>query len=70
MGKSTNPALEVRFDRRVQLEFRGATITSDAGLLATRELDEALGLTEMATSHLRESRPGRNMQHQFVSLLR
>jgi hypothetical protein len=50
------------------LEFRGATITSDAGLLATRELDHSLGLTERADSHLHESR-GRNLQHQLVPLL-
>ena len=42
MGESTNPHLKVRCDRRVQVEFRGATITSDAGLLAAGELDEAL----------------------------
>jgi len=66
MGKSTKPPLEVRFDQRVRLEFRGATITSDAGSLAARELDEALALTEMATGHLKESRTGRNVQHQLV----
>ncbi|MDA0988825.1 MAG: transposase, partial [Chloroflexi bacterium] len=69
MGESTNP-LKVRFDRRVRLEFRSATITSDAGLLAVRELDEALGLTERAAAHLKESRTGRNVQHQLVPLLR
>ena len=46
MGESTKPPLKVRFDRRVHLEFHGTTITSDAGLLACRELDDALGLTE------------------------
>ena len=58
MGESTNPPLKVRFDRRVQVEFRGATTTtSDAGLLAARELDEALGLTEMGTGHLNPNPP-------------
>jgi len=70
MGDSTKPPLKVRFDRRVRLEFQGATITSDAGLLAARELDEALALTEMATAHLKESRTGRNVQHRLVPLLR
>ena len=55
---------------RVRLDFRGATITSDAGLLACRELDAALGLTETANDYIHESRTGRNVQHRLLPLLR
>ena len=70
MGESTNPRAKLRFDRRIRLEFHGATITSDAGLLACRELDDALGLTETANECLQETRGGRNVQHRLVGLLR
>ena len=70
MGESTNARAKLRFDRRIRLEFHGSTITSDAGLLACRELDDVMGLTEKASECLQESRGGRNVQHQLISLLR
>ena len=47
MGEARNGGLRVRFDGKVKLEFHGARVSSDGGLLAYRELDEALGLTAM-----------------------
>jgi hypothetical protein len=70
MGERTKEALRVHFDARVRLEMHGATLPSDAGLLACRELDDALGLTQAATRHLEERRSGRNVQYPLVSLLR
>ncbi|MFQ5925152.1 MAG: hypothetical protein ACE5IE_04060, partial [Dehalococcoidia bacterium] len=33
MGEQTREALKLQFDKRLRLEFQGARITSDAGLL-------------------------------------
>src|SRR5436309_15290325 len=65
-----NKALRVAFDRRVKLEFHGARITSDGGLLAYREPDDALGLTAMGVPTLAEGRRGRNIRHRLLGLLR
>ena len=70
MGENTKEALRVQFDKHLRLEFHGARITSDAGLLACRELDGALELTEIAPTYLRETRGGKNVQHEIVPLLR
>ena len=70
MGDARNDDLRVSFDSRLKLKFLGSQITSDAGLLAYRELDETLGLTEMAPAALEDSRLGSNKQHQLVPLLR
>ena len=65
-----NKALRVAFDRRLKLEFHGARITSDGGLLAYRELDDALGLTATAAAALAEGRRGKNIRHRLLGLLR
>jgi len=54
----------------VKLEFHGTKVTSDAGLLAYRELDEALGLTSAVDEELRDIRTGKNTQHGLGALLR
>ena len=70
MGDDEKVPLRLQFNPKIRLEFRGAAITSDGGLLAVRELDDALGLTHIASDYLQESRPGRNIRHHLVPLLR
>jgi len=50
MGEHTNSGLPVSFDGRLRLAFHCTKITSDAGLLAYRALDQVLELAEMAPS--------------------
>ena len=70
MGESKRDGLRVDFDRRLKLEFHGSRITSNAGLLAYRELDDALGLSEIAGTVLQDSRTGKNGWHELAGLLR
>jgi hypothetical protein len=70
MGDCQSSDLRVQFDRRLKLKFLGSQITTDAGLLAYRELDEALGLTVMSVDCLQDSRLGQNKQHGLSPLLR
>ena len=69
-GESGKSHLRVDFDRRLKLEFHGSKITSDAGLLAYRELDEVLGLTDLGGSALSDLRSGKNTRHLLTALLR
>ena len=56
MGEARKDSLRVDFDRLVKLECHGSTISSDGGLLAYRQLDEAFGLTLMADEGLTDLR--------------
>ena len=69
-GEADRSALRLDFDRRLMLQFRGSTITSDAGLLAYRELDDALHLTDTAADKLADARTGKNGRHRLAGLLR
>ena len=69
-GDSRKLPLRVDFDRRLKLEFLGSKITSDAGLLAYRELDDVLGLTDLAGAALSDLRRGKNTRHLLTGLLR
>jgi hypothetical protein len=70
MGEDRMDALRISFDNKLKLEFHGTKVTSDAGLLAYRELDEVLGLTTMSQLEFYDNRKGKNTQHNITALLR
>jgi hypothetical protein len=69
-GDVDKGALRLDFDRRLLLQFRGSAITSDAGLLPYRELDDTLGLTDTGANTLADVRTGKNGRHRLAGLLR
>src|SRR6056297_1243122 len=69
-GADEEGAVRLGFDPRVRLEFHGSKISSDGGLLLFRELDETLGLHDLAAQSLRDTRTGKNGVHSLVGLLR
>src|SRR5215213_4395048 len=69
-GEENDAALRVTFDSRLKLEFHGSRVTSDAGLLPFRDLDDALGLTDLAREVLTDIRTGQNSRHTLIAQLR
>jgi hypothetical protein len=54
----------------LKVGFQRSRVTSDAGLIRVRELDERLGLEAIIAVHLRDSRRGLNTQFHLPDLLR
>lgn len=69
-GEERKRPFRVKFAGYVNLEFHGATIRSDAGLLMYRELDEVFGLTAGFNTLFEEIRTVKNIQHVLPAWLR
>ena len=70
MGDAESSPIRLSFNPQLRVEFRGATVTSDAGLLLPRELDERLGISAIIKRHLGDPRTGRNRQFPLADLFR
>jgi len=70
MGETKNSYIDVQFNKKLKIGLKGSEVTSDGGLLAIRELDEKLRLTEIAGQYLEDNRYGKNIQHEMTGLLR
>ena len=70
MGELQHEAFQFAFNGFLKVAFQGSRVTSDAGLLLVRELDERLGLATLIAEHLSDSRQGLNTQFSLADLLR
>ena len=70
MGKRGKWALRVNFDGKLKLEFHGTMISSDAGLLVYRELDETFALTAGLKDMIEKTLTGKNIQYSLTALVR
>ena len=70
MGDTKSGPVRLSFNPQLPVEFRGATVASDAGLLLPRHPDERLGLSALIQRHLTDPRTGRNRQFSLADLFR
>jgi hypothetical protein len=70
MGEKQNRPFHFSFNSSLKVDFQGSRITSDAGLLLVRELDERLGLDQLISDNLTDNRRGKNTQLPLPDLLR
>src|SRR5215467_12569535 len=70
MGDAKSGPVRLWFNPQLRVEFHGATVTSDAGLLLPRELDERLGLSTLIERRLADPRSGRNSKFPLADLFR
>jgi hypothetical protein len=69
MGERQNGPFQLSFNASLKVDFQGARVTSDGGLILVRELDERLGFGDLIAQHLSDPR-GRNVQLGMADLLR
>ena len=70
MGELQHKPFQFAFNGFLKVAFQGSRVTSDAGLILVRELDERLGLETLISEHLSDSRHGLNTQFSLADLLR
>src|SRR6266851_891546 len=70
VGETQKPPFQLSFNSSLRVEFQGAPVTSDGGLILVRELDDRLGLSALMERLLIDSRRGKHVQMPLSDLLR
>src|SRR5215472_15463678 len=69
VGERQKEPFQLSFNSSLRVDFQGARVTSDGGLILVRELDERLDLGELIERHLTDTR-GKNTQLPLSDLVR
>ncbi len=70
MATQCSTSFGFQFQPRIALDFEGGALSSDAGLIVLRELDEAMGLTGHLEGLLEDHRDSRYVQHTCAEMVR
>ncbi len=69
VGEGQKRPFQLSFNGSLRVDFQGARVTSDGGLILARELDQRLGFAELIERHLADAR-GKNTQRPPADLVR
>lgn len=69
-GEKGSGTIRPQFDRSIEMDFQGAKITSDTGLLLLREIDERFGILGPMASGLEDSRSWVHSKHSLLQMVR
>ena len=69
-GEERTNGIRCRFNPSIGINFQGAKISSDTGILLLREIDERFGITSAVEGMLQDSRNVSQTQHSCTDLLR
>ncbi len=70
MGETQHTLFPLDFNRSIVIEDRPERLTGDAGVLALRQIDHGLGLTDRLAARLTDPRNAHRITHPQVELLR
>lgn len=70
IGEKQREIIQAEFDRSISIDFTGATIASDAGILLLRRVDERFKILEKAAVDIWDPRSSTRRDHSVLDLLR
>jgi hypothetical protein len=70
IGERQKEAIRADFNKSIFIDFAGAKITSDAGFLLMREVDQRFGIIESGCNQLVDERSTSHKRHTYEQMIR